>query len=62
MKHEVVPLDRRPDMLDERLREVEAAAASTDFDLVAWIWMILLGIVFPLGLITYGWYSMASGR
>jgi hypothetical protein len=62
MKHDPVTPDGRPDMLEDRLREVETAAASTDFDLAAWIWMILLGAVFPLGLIIYGWCSMVSGR
>lgn len=62
MKQEVVPPGRLPDMLESRLREVETAATSADFDLAAWIWMILLGAVFPLGLIIYGWYSMVNGR
>ena len=62
MKRESELPGRAPDLLEERLREVEAVASSTEFDLVAWIWMIVLGVVFPLGLIVYGWYSMASGR
>jgi len=51
-----------PDTLEARLREVEAAATSGDFDRAAWFWMILLGIVIPLGLILYGGYRMARGR
>jgi hypothetical protein len=48
------------DLLEARLREVEATAPSVDFDRVAWFWMILLGIALPLALIVYGWY--AGGR
>ncbi len=62
MKNELEPPDLAPDLLEERLREVEAVAATTEFDRAAWIWMILLGVVFPVGLIVYGWASMASGR
>lgn len=50
------------DLLEARLREVEASASSVDFDRVAWFWMILLGIALPLALIVYGWYATAGGR
>ena len=51
-----------PDALDARLREVEAASPSTDFDAVSWFWMILLGLLLPLGLITYGWLASGLAR
>lgn len=50
------------DPLEERLREVDAAASTVDFDATAWFWMILLGLALPLGLIVYGWYETGGGR
>jgi hypothetical protein len=48
------------ELLEARLREVEATASPVDFDRVAWFWMILLGIALPLALIVYGWYATAG--
>lgn len=62
MKHDFARRDDATDMLEDRLREVEASATSVEFDLTAWVWMILLGIAFPLGLIVYGWFLMVSAR
>lgn len=44
------------ELLEKRLREVESTASTTDFDAMGWFWMILLGVILPLGLIAYGWY------
>ncbi len=51
-----------PDALDARLREVEAASPSVDFDAMSWFWMILLGALLPLGLIAYGWLTSGPTR
>jgi len=42
--------------LEARLAQAEAAARHNDFDARGWLWMILLGVLLPAGLIVAGWF------
>ncbi len=41
--------------LERRIAELEASGTS-EFDGWSWIWMLLLGVVLPIGLYALGWY------
>lgn len=43
-----------PTALEERLAALEGIA-TTDFDRRDWWWMVLLGVLLPIGLVTVGW-------
>jgi hypothetical protein len=45
------------DDLETRLAALESAPAESDLDARSWLWMVLLGIVLPIGLIIAGWYA-----
>ena len=50
--------DELPPELQERITALEdPARQGSDFDTVSWIWLILLGVVVPLGLLVWGWES-----
>jgi hypothetical protein len=44
-----------PPDLEARLAAFDSAPAPGDFDAASWFWMILLGVVIPLGLLVLGW-------
>ena len=55
MTHEAERLDPE---LERRILALESGTeAGTDFDLASWCWMILLGIVVPIGLLLWGWFG-----
>ena len=47
------PID--PPELAARIAALESTEARTDFDALSWFWMILFGILLPLGLLILGW-------
>lgn len=51
-----------PDELEARLNVVSAASEDRDFDARSWFWMILLGLVIPVGLIVAGWLYGPGAR
>ena len=42
--------------LEARPAAVEVGSVDADFDSVSWVWMFLLGVVFPVVLILGGWF------
>jgi hypothetical protein len=46
-----------PPELEARIAAFESAAPRSDFDIVSWIWMILLGVAIPLILLIVGWWA-----
>lgn len=54
--------DALPEALEALLSEVEASAPSADFDARSWLWMLLLGVLLPVGLIAYGWWAAGGNR
>lgn len=47
------PID--PPELAARIAALESSGARMDFDSLSWVWMILFGILLPLGLLILGW-------
>ena len=47
------PID--PPELAARIAALESTGERTDFDALSWFWMILFGILLPLGLLILGW-------
>lgn len=45
----------RLEELERRLAAVEADSDCKDFDATSWLWMLLLGIIVPAGLLIAGW-------
>lgn len=45
-----------PPELERRLKAAADAGATADFDAFSWLWMALLGLVLPLGLVILGWW------
>jgi hypothetical protein len=43
--------------LEARITALENAAPTSDFDAAGWFWMMLLGVVIPLGLLIVGWWA-----
>lgn len=44
--------------LDRRIEALESGAeAGSDFDAASWFWMLLLGLVVPVGLLLWGWFG-----
>ena len=43
--------------LEARIAALENAAPTSDFDGAGWFWMMLLGVVIPLGLLIVGWWA-----
>ena len=50
--------DELPPELQERITALEdPARQGSDFDAVSWVWLILLGVIVPFGLLLWGWES-----
>jgi hypothetical protein len=44
--------------LERRIAALESGEETgADFDFASWVWMILLGIVLPVGLLLWGWFG-----
>lgn len=42
--------------LEERISAIESGReAGTDFGVKSWLWMLLFGVVMPVGLLVWGW-------
>lgn len=47
-----------PAELEHRIRALESAGGEgEDFDGASWFWLIVLGIVLPVGALVLGWVS-----
>ena len=44
-----------PPELARRIEALEQEPPGADFDPVSWMWLALLGLVLPLGLLVLGW-------
>jgi hypothetical protein len=44
-----------PPELAARIATLDSTGARTDFDALSWFWMILFGLLLPLGLLILGW-------
>jgi hypothetical protein len=51
------PAPALPPELEARIAALENAAPTSDFDAAGWFWMMLLGVVIPLGLLMVGWWA-----
>jgi hypothetical protein len=51
----LAPLPALPPDLETRLAAFESVPTPGGFDAASWFWMILLGVVIPLGLLVLGW-------
>jgi len=47
--------DPLPPELARRIELLEEEPVGPDFDPVSWMWLILLGLVLPIGLLVLGW-------
>lgn len=45
-----------PQELEQRLAAAAEAGATADFDAVSWLWIALLGLILPVGLVILGWW------
>jgi hypothetical protein len=45
-----------PAELEARIRALEAAPETPDFDRSSWVWIILFGVALPAILILVGWW------
>ena len=50
-----LPAQALPPDLEARIASFENAAPTSDFDAASWFWMVLLGVLIPLGLLIFGW-------
>ena len=48
--------DSLPAELVRRIEALEREPLAPDFDPMSWIWLTLLGLVLPLGLLVLGWW------
>jgi hypothetical protein len=48
--------DSLPAELVRRIEALEREPLDPDFDPMSWIWLTLLGLVLPLGLLVLGWF------
>jgi hypothetical protein len=47
-----------PPELERRIEALESGAeAGADFDVTSWLWMVLLGIFVPIGLLLWAWFG-----
>jgi hypothetical protein len=47
-----------PVELERRIAALESGAETgAEFDIASWYWLILLGILLPLGLLLWGWFG-----
>jgi hypothetical protein len=45
-----------PPELARRIEVLEQEPPGPDFDPASWMWLALLGLVLPLGLLVIGWW------
>ena len=45
-----------PPELERRIEALERGPTGPDFDAGSWLWLALLGLLLPLGLIVLGWW------
>ena len=48
--------DPLPPELARRIEVLEREPAGPDFDSASWMWLALLGLVLPIGLLVLGWF------
>ena len=48
--------DSMPPELARRIEALEREPAGPDFDASSWMWLALLGLVLPVGLLVVGWF------
>ena len=47
-----------PVELERRIAALESGAETgAEFDVASWCWLVLLGILLPLGLLLWGWFG-----
>jgi hypothetical protein len=49
-------LDSMPAELERRIEALEQEHLGCDLDRASWMWLALLGLLLPLGLIVLGWW------
>lgn len=49
-------LEPLPRELERRIEVLEKEPLSPDFDPASWMWLALLGLVLPIGVLVLGWY------
>ncbi len=47
--------DSMPPELERRIEALEREPTGPDFDASSWMWLVLLGLVLPIGLLVLGW-------
>ena len=45
-----------PPELADRIEALEREPVGPDFDRASWMWLALLGLVLPIGLLALGWF------
>ena len=45
-----------PAELEQRIEALEREGAEGDFDRRGWLWLALLGLALPIGLLVLGWW------
>ena len=48
--------DPLPPELARRIEVLEQEPVGPDFDTASWMWLALLGLVLPMGLLVLGWW------
>ena len=48
--------DPLPAELARRIEVLEEEPQGPDFDPVSWMWLALLGLVLPVGVLVLGWF------
>jgi len=48
--------DPLPPELARRIEVLEREPVGPDFDPASWMWLALLGLVLPVGLLVLGWW------
>ena len=48
--------DRLPPELTRRIEVLEQQPVGPDFDPASWMWLALLGLVLPIGVLVLGWF------
>jgi hypothetical protein len=49
--------DLPPELLERIAALEDPARQGSDFDAISWVWLILLGVIVPFGLLLWGWES-----
>jgi hypothetical protein len=48
--------DPLPPELAHRIEVLERESVGPDFDAASWMWLALLGLMLPIGLLMLGWF------